>query len=293
MLTSPITKSRQSAASPSRPIAVVTGTSSGFGLYTSVALASAGYDVVATMRNTAKQGKLLAEAQTSGVSERLHVLPLDVTNQESIEAAFEHIRQHCGKVDLLVNNAGYAAGGYVEEVDMDAWRAQLEANFFGTVAVTRAALPIMREQGSGTIVNVSSISGRYAFPGYAPYAASKFAVEGFTEALRLEMLPFGVYAVLIEPGAYKTDIWGKGFSSIHIREDSPYSTPLQAVLQFSKRSSETAPPPQEVARHIVKIARTPRPKLRYFMGRGAAPLRLIRLLPWKWYERLVLWALRR
>ncbi|MFW5433425.1 SDR family oxidoreductase [Paenibacillus apiarius] len=293
MLTSPITNSRQGAASPSRPIAVVTGTSSGFGLYTSVALASAGYDVVATMRNTAKQGKLLAEAQTSGVSERLHVLPLDVTNQESIEAAFEHIRLHCGKVDLLVNNAGYAAGGYVEEVDMDAWRAQLEANFFGTVAVTRAALPIMRKQGSGTIVNVSSISGRYAFPGYAPYAASKFAVEGFTEALRLEMLPFGVYAVLIEPGAYKTDIWGKGFSSIHIREDSPYSTPLQAVLQFSKRSSETAPPPQEVARHIVKIARTPRPKLRYFMGRGAAPLRLIRLLPWKWYERLVLWALRR
>ncbi|TQR42594.1 SDR family oxidoreductase [Paenibacillus popilliae] len=293
MLTSPHTKSQHSNASPSRPIAVVTGTSSGFGLYTSVALAGAGYDVVATMRNTTKQGKLLAEAQTSGVSAYIHVLQLDVTNPESIEAAFEHIRQQYGRVDLLVNNAGYAAGGCVEEVDMDAWHAQLEANFFGTVAVTRAALPIMREQGNGTIVNVSSISGRYAFPGYAPYAASKFAVEGFTEALRLEMLPFGIYAVLVEPGAYKTDIWEKGFSSIQIHENSPYSKLLQAVLQFSKRSSETAPPPQEVARHIVRIARTPRPKLRYFMGRGAMPLRLIRLLPWKWYERLVLWALRR
>jgi len=293
MLTSPHTKPQHSIASPSRPIAVVTGTSSGFGLYTSVALASAGYDVVATMRNTAKQSKLLAEAQTCGVSAYIHVLSLDVTNQESIEAAFVHIREQYGRVDLLVNNAGYAAGGYVEEVDMDAWRAQLETNFFGTVAVTRTALPIMREQGSGTIVNVSSISGRYAFPGYAPYAASKFAVEGFTEALRLEMLPFGVYAVLIEPGSYKTDIWEKGFSSIQKRENSPYSKLLQAVLQFSKRSSETAPPPQEVARHIVKISRTPRPKLRYFMGRGAMPLRLIRLFPWKWYEKLVLWALRR
>lgn len=292
-MASPQTKLQHSAVSPSRPIAVVTGTSSGFGLYTSVALASAGYDVVATMRNTAKQGKLLAEAQTCGVSAYIHVLSLDVTNQESIEAAFVHIREQYGRVNLLVNNAGYAAGGYVEEVDMDAWRAQLETNFFGTVAVTRAVLPIMREQGCGTIVNVSSISGRYAFPGYAPYAASKFAVEGFTEALRLEMLPFGVYAVLIEPGSYKTDIWEKGFSSIQIRENSPYSKLLQAVLQFSKRSSETAPPPQEVARHIVKIARTPRPKLRYFMSREATPLRLIRLLPWKWYERLVLWALRR
>lgn len=289
----PQTKLQHSSASPSRPIAVVTGTSNGFGLYTSVALACAGYDVVATMRNTAKHGKLLAEAQTCGVSAYIHVLPLDVTNQESIEAAFVHIREQYGRVDLLVNNAGYAAGGYVEEVDMDAWHAQLETNFFGTVAVTRAVLPIMREQGSGTIVNVSSISGRYAFPGYAPYAASKFAVEGFTEALRLEMLPFGVYAVLIEPGSYKTDIWEKGFSTIQMRENSPYSKLLQAVLQFSKRSSETAPPPQEVARHIVKIARTPRPKLRYFMGRGAMPLRLIRLLPWKWYEKLVLWALRR
>ncbi|WP_019421229.1 SDR family oxidoreductase [Paenibacillus sp. OSY-SE] len=293
MLTSPNTESNRPAASPSRPIAVVTGTSSGFGLYTSVALAHAGYDVVATMRNTAKQEKLQAEALAGGGSERIHVLPLDVTDAKSVEAAFAHIRQHYGKVDLLVNNAGYAAGGYIEEVDMDAWRAQLETNFFGTVAVTRAVLPMMREQGSGTIVNVSSISGRYAFPGYAPYAASKFAVEGFTEALRLEMLPFGVYAVLIEPGAYKTDIWGKGFSSIQARDGSPYSKPLQAVLQFSKRSAETAPPPQEVARHIIKIARTPRPKLRYFMGRGAAPLRLIRLFPWKWYERLVLWALRR
>lgn len=277
-----------------RAVALVTGASSGFGLHTSVALAQAGFRVVAAMRSPEKRHDLLQTAETAGVRERIDVRRMDVTDHAGIVQTVEEIAAAYGRIDVLVNNAGFAAGGVVEEVDGDTWRAQMETNFFGTVAVTRAVLPHMRRQRRGKIINMSSVSGRTAFPGYAPYAASKFAVEGFTEALRLEVLPFGIHAVLIEPGAYKTEIWRKGFATIRMREDSPYQPMLEAVLRMSRRTAETAPPPQEVAAAVVKAALAPAPRLRYPLGRGTAAMSLLRsLLPWKWYERIVLWALHR
>ncbi|WP_029098205.1 SDR family oxidoreductase [Brevibacillus thermoruber] len=277
-----------------RAVALVTGASSGFGLHTSVALAQAGFRVVATMRSPEKRHDLLQTAETAGVRERIDVRRMDVTDHAGIVQTVEEIAAAYGRIDVLVNNAGFAAGGVVEEVDGDTWRAQMETNFFGTVAVTRAVLPHMRRQRRGKIINMSSVSGRTAFPGYAPYAASKFAVEGFTEALRLEVLPFGIHAVLIEPGAYKTEIWRKGFATIRMRENSPYQPMLEAVLRMSRRTAETAPPPQEVAAAVVKAALAPAPRLRYPLGRGTAAMSLLRsLLPWKWYERIVLWALHR
>lgn len=277
-----------------RAVALVTGASSGFGLHTSVALAQAGFRVVAAMRSPEKRHDLLQTAETAGVRERIDVRRMDVTDHAGIVQTVEEIAAAYGRIDVLVNNAGFAAGGVVEEVDGDTWRAQMETNFFGTVAVTRAVLPHMRGQRRGKIINMSSVSGRTAFPGYAPYAASKFAVEGFTEALRLEVLPFGIHAVLIEPGAYKTEIWRKGFATIRMRENSPYQPMLKAVLRMSRRTAETAPPPQEVAAAVVKAALAPAPRLRYPLGRGTAAMSLLRsLLPWKWYERIVLWALHR
>jgi NAD(P)-dependent dehydrogenase (short-subunit alcohol dehydrogenase family) len=277
-----------------RAVALVTGASSGFGLHTSVALAQAGFRVVAAMRSPEKRHDLLQTAETAGVRERIDVRRMDVTDHAGIIQTVEEIAAAYGRIDVLVNNAGFAAGGVVEEVDGDTWRAQMETNFFGTVAVTRAVLPHMRRQRRGKIINMSSVSGRTAFPGYAPYAASKFAVEGFTEALRLEVLPFGIHAVLIEPGAYKTEIWRKGFATIRMRENSPYQPMLKAVLRMSRRTAETAPPPQEVAAAVVKAALAPAPRLRYPLGRGTAAMSLLRsLLPWKWYERIVLWALHR
>jgi NAD(P)-dependent dehydrogenase (short-subunit alcohol dehydrogenase family) len=277
-----------------RAVALVTGASSGFGLHTSVALAQAGFRVVAAMRSPEKRHDLLQTAETAGVRERIDVRRMDVTDHAGIVQTVEEIAAAYGRIDVLVNNAGFAAGGVVEEVDGDTWRAQMETNFFGTVAVTRAVLPHMRRQRRGKIINMSSVSGRTAFPGYAPYAASKFAVEGFTEALRLEVLPFGIHAVLIEPGAYKTEIWRKGFATIRMRENSPYQPMLEAVLRMSRRTAETAPPPQEVAAAVVKAALGPAPRLRYPLGRGTAAMSLLRsLLPWKWYERIVLWALHR
>ncbi|WP_144934931.1 SDR family oxidoreductase [Paenibacillus sp. 32O-W] len=278
-----------------RPVAIVTGSSSGFGLHTCILLAKEGYTVIATMRDPSRGSELLRKAEEAGeeVSSAIHIRTLDVTDAIQAEAVVgETVRQY-GCIDLLVNNAGYACGGYAEEVPLEEWRSQFETNFFGALSLTKAVLPSMRERGRGKIINMSSISGRFGLPGYAPYAASKFALEGFSEALRLEMLPYGVHVVLIEPGAYRTAIWNKGFEAINIRPESPYRPWMEAVLRFSRRTAETAPGPEQVARAVVKAARKRSPRLRYPIGRGSLLLRAGRmLLPWRWLERIVLQALK-
>lgn len=272
-----------------RPVAFVTGSSSGFGLLTSVSLARSGYIVMATMRDTDKRHELLRQASAHGVSESVRVLEMDVTDHRAVLEAVSSVIEQYGAIDVLVNNAGFAVGGVVEEIEMDAWRSQVETNVFGLIAVTKAVLPSMRERGKGLIVNIGSISGRIGFPGYAPYAASKFAVEGFSEALRLEMLPFGVHVVLIEPGAYNTAIWEKGFDQIRSRPDSPYRPVLQAVLRYSRKAASEASDPQEVADLVVRLAKDPAPRLRYALGKGNRISLLGKtLLPWKWFERIVM-----
>jgi NAD(P)-dependent dehydrogenase (short-subunit alcohol dehydrogenase family) len=270
------------------PVAVVTGASSGFGLLTAVALAKAGYIVVATVRDPARSAALTQEAKLAGVSERIECMPLDVTDHEAIENASAAVIDRHGRIDVLVNNAGFALGGFAEEVPIAEWRRQFETNFFGLVAMTQAVLPHMRARRSGTIVNVSSVSGLVGLPGYAPYAASKHAVEGFSESLRLEMADFGLKVVLIEPGAFRTDIWAKGFAQIRRTEHSPYRAKLDRVLDYSRRTAETAPAPQAVAEAIVRIVLARSPKLRYPLGRGSRMLSLVKaIIPWKWYERAV------
>lgn len=272
-----------------QPVALVTGASSGFGLFTSVALARNGYRTIATMRNPDKSDALLEHAERSGVQELIDIMPLDVTDHEAIGQTVGSIVKTYGRIDVLVNNAGFAVGGYAEEVPMELWRQQLETNVFGVIAATKAVLPHMRERRSGCIVNVGSISGRNGFPGYAPYSTSKFAVEGFSESLRLEMKPFGVRVVLIEPGAYKTDIWQKGFASMCTSEASPYRHLLEKVLRYSRQAAATAPDAAEVADTIVRVVRSKHPKLRYPLGRGAKlSLGSKALLPWRWYEAIVL-----
>ncbi|ULO05572.1 SDR family oxidoreductase [Paenibacillus sp. 19GGS1-52] len=269
-------------------IALITGTSSGFGLLTAVTLAGKGFIVVATMRDLSRKAELERQAAEAGVLDRIHVMTLDVTVGASIEAAVAAIHDTFGRIDVLVNNAGFAVGGFVEEVSMEDWRQQLDTNFFGLVAVTKAVLPAMRKQGSGIIINVGSVSGLSGFPGFAPYAASKFAVEGFSESLRHELSPFGIKVVLIEPGSYRTPIWGKGIDHISTSEESPYAEHLAAVLKYSRHAAETAPDPQQVADLIGRITSMRAPRLRYPIGKGSRLLILGKtLLPWKWLERLI------
>ncbi|SDC65013.1 Short-chain dehydrogenase [Paenibacillus sp. UNCCL117] len=269
-------------------VALVTGASSGFGLLTSAALARKGYIVIATMRNPAASGALLEQAERDGVLNRIETMTLDVTDFSAIEAVVRTVRERYGQIDVLVNNAGFAVGGFIEDVPMEAFRSQLETNLFGLMAITKEVLPIMRERRSGYIVNIGSMSGRFAFPGYGAYAVSKFAVEGFSESLRLELKPLGVHVVLLEPGAYRTAIWQKGFASIHTTEASSYRSRLERILRITKRSAEAAPNPQEVADTIVSIVESPKPRFRYPLGKGSSLALLAKaIVPWAWYERLV------
>lgn len=272
-----------------RPIALVTGSSSGFGMYASVALVKAGYHVISTMRDTSKRKDLDKLAQSQLVSEHLEVHKLDVTKPAEISRTVSSIIDRHQHIDLLLNNAGHAFGGYAEEITSEQWRQQFDVNVFGLIDVTRAVLPHMRKRQSGRIINVSSISGRFGFPGLAPYSASKHAVEGFSESLRLEMLPFGIHVVLIEPGSYRTSIWEKGIARVQQRADSPYAKQMEQMMNLVGSITSDAPAPDEVIAAIVHAATTDKPKLRYPVGNGVRLTLLAKqCLPWKWVESIVL-----
>lgn len=257
-------------------------------MLTALACAAKGHRVIAAMRDPGRQGRLLAEAGKRRLADRIEVCPLDVNDGEAAARAIADVIARHGRLDMLVNNAGYARGGMVEEVPLAEWRAQMETNFFAAVRLAQLAAPHMRKQRSGIIVNVSSISGRMALPGFGPYSASKFALEGFTEALRLELAPFGIRVVLVEPGAYRTAIWQKGFDLVQPQPASPYRALTEAVFRKARQSAERAPDPAEVAERIAALADRPAPPLRLPMGRGVRAAVAVRsLLPWKLYERML------
>jgi len=270
-------------------VALITGTSSGIGYQAALALAREGYHVAATMRNLAARDRLLNAAQQMGVADRLEVYRLDVTDAEAATQVVAAVADRWGRIDLLVNNAGMAVGGFVEEVDLEAWQEQFAVNVWGLLAVTKAVLPVMRWQKSGRIINISSVAGRFGFPALAPYAASKFAVEGLSEALRLELLPFGIQVVLIEPGAFRTAIWEKGLGRIASDPGSPYADMAARIARQVMRSAQTAPPPDAVVATLLKAARAKHPRLRYVVGSGARRLLWLKaLLPWTVVERAAL-----
>lgn len=273
-----------------RGIALITGTSSGFGLLTSVALAKEGYHVVAAMRDLGKSDRLLRAAKEAGVPEgRIEVVRLDVTEMESIPGVIANILDKHGRIDVLINNAGFARGGFVEQVPMDEWRSVIETNVFGLIAVTKAVIPSMRERRAGKIVNISSVSGLVGLPAMGPYCTSKFAVEGFSESLRLEMLPFGVEVVLVEPASYKTDIWEKGLNGMEADPNTPYGEMMVTAYKWAKRMGEKGGDPNEVVELIQSVVRAPAPALRHPIGKGIkSMLFLKRMLPSKSMENLLL-----
>ncbi|MBX5436623.1 MAG: SDR family oxidoreductase [Alicyclobacillaceae bacterium] len=270
-------------------MALVTGASSGFGLHLSVALARQGHEVVAAVRNLARGQALTEAAREAGVPNRIHIRRYDVRNTGEAPAFIDDVVKQFGRLDILVNNAGYAAGGFVEDVPMEVWRDQFDTNFFGVVALTRAALPHMRRQHSGWIVNISSIGGRVAAPGMGPYVASKFALEGFTEALRMEMRSYGVHVILVEPGAYRTAIWEKGLANVSADPStSPYGREIEVLMAGVRQVAERAGDPQEVVHTILRALAQPRPRLRYPVGRGVrAAVWSKAVLPWRLFEGLV------
>lgn len=270
-------------------IAVITGASSGFGLLTSVELAGAGYRVVATMRNLERRHLLDDALRKRNATAKVDVRQLDITDTDGIARTIEKIASDYGRIDLLVNNAGFAMAGFLEDVTLEELRRQFETNFFGHVTVTKAVLPVMRRQRSGHIVMVTSIGGRCAAPVIGSYSASKFALEGWTEALRIEMQPLGVQVVLVEPGAFATDIWDRNaqVSPVSLDPKSPNHVRAKRFSEYALKNTVKRDA-REVAQLMLRIAENPRPKLRYLAGTDARiQLWLKTLLPWRQYERMI------
>ncbi len=271
-------------------LAVVTGSSSGIGLLTAVELAQSGYRVVATMRNLANSGRLEQAAQKAGIADRMNVLRLDITEFESLPVAVEEIVRSHDRIDVLVNNAGFSAAGFAEDMTLAELRHQLETNFFGNVAMTKAVLPVMREQKSGHIITVTSVAGLLGQPMLSAYSASKYALEGWNESLSIETHSLGIRVSLVEPGAYDTDIWERNvvIAKGSLDPASPNKERSQRFADFVKNSAKRRRDAREVAKLIVRIAHDPNPKLRYLIGNDAKiQVWLKRLVPWRKYERIV------
>jgi NAD(P)-dependent dehydrogenase (short-subunit alcohol dehydrogenase family) len=274
-------------------IAVITGASSGIGLLTAVELARSGFQVVATMRELSRRTGLEQAAGLAGVSPYVDIRRLDITDFDLIPSLVESVIRDFGRVDVLVNNAGFAVAGFAEDLTLGEIRSQFETNFFGHVAMTKAVLPVMRQQKSGHIIMVSSVSGLHAAPTISSYSASKFALEGWSEALRMEVNRLGIKVVLVEPGSFQTDIWTR---NAYIGEKVlDGSSPNRERGQKMRDRIQSIPKrdPIIVAKAIAQIARDPHPRLRYLVGNDArTQLWLKRILPWKWHERLVAKALK-
>jgi len=273
----------------SEKIALVTGSSSGFGLLTSIELARAGFLVVATLRDPGRRERLDQAAGAAGVAARVDVRALDVTRFDSMPGLVEGVVRDHGRIDVLVNNAGFALAGFAEDVALEELRQQFETNFFGAVALTKAVLPVMRRQRSGHVIQMSSISGLHGSGGLSGYSASKHALEGWSESLRLEVSGLGIKVVVVEPGAFETDIWTKGaVSAKEARKDT--SPNFQRSLRMRERVRNIPKSdPIAVARAIADIALDPDPRLCYLLGRDAkVQMVMKRVLPWKWHEKAIL-----
>jgi len=250
-------------------IAVVTGSSSGIGYETSLLLARNQYTTYASMRNMKKSDELLKIASKENIP--LKVIQLDVNDDKSVSNAIDSIVKENGMIDVLVNNAGFDLFGSLEELTIEEIKGQFETNFFGAARVTKSVIPTMRKQGSGIIINVSSIGGRIGLvPCNTMYHASKFALEGFTESLRHELTEFNIDVILIEPGAIRSNFaenirTAKNYDS----NNSPYAKTVQKVFEGFEPMLANASDPKEVAQVILNAANSSSPNIRYTVGKDA------------------------
>jgi NAD(P)-dependent dehydrogenase (short-subunit alcohol dehydrogenase family) len=250
---------------------LITGSNSGIGSETVKAFANAGWNVAATMRNTANDGAL-------SKLPRVRVYRLDVTDAESVSSAFRDVIKDHGHIDVVVNNAGYGLVGVFESMTDDVLQRQFETNVIGLMRVTRAAISHMRERRSGTIVQVSSMGGRITFPLYAPYHATKWAVEGFTESLQWELEQVGIRVKLVEPGLIKTDFAGRSSEMSFLPSPNPYESFIAKFNTAATKALADAVEPAIVAAAILKAATDTSSTLRYPVGNPAPMLLRLRKL---------------
>lgn len=265
-----------------KKVALVTGASSGIGEATVKTLLAAGYTVFAAARRQER----MRELERQGAI----LLALDLTDDASIVRAAEQVLSTQGRIDVLVNNAGYGSYGAVEDVPMDEARRQFEVNVFGLARLSQLLTPIMRQQRSGTILNVTSIGGKFGEPLGGWYHATKFAVEGLSDCMRMELARFGIHVVVVEPGAIRTEWGGIALESALRYSGSTAYAELarEKAAFFGNADSGLGADPSVVAKGILRILRARRPRTRYAIG-GGAPifLALVRLLPDRALDRLM------
>ena len=268
---------------------LVTGASTGIGRAAALRLDRAGNRIIASVRRE-EDGRKLKEA----ASNRLEHVIIDVTDQSQIDAGAETVRGVTDRLDGLVNNAGTAIAGPLELLPMDQFRAQIEINLIGQVAVTQAFLPLLRT-ARGRVVFVSSIGGRIALPFNGPYNASKFGLEAIGDSLRQEVRPFGMEVVLVEPGSVATPIWDKGtdradklLEGVAPDELAPYEKRLGAFRRLAEETGKRGVDPEDVAQVIETALTTEKPRTRYVVGRDAKMrVRVRRLVSDRIFDRLV------
>ena len=272
----------------SRSTVFITGASSGIGKATALLMAEQGYVVFGTSRFEDRLADLQREATERGVDVKGVVL--DINDERAVDSAMPRLLEEAGGAfDVLVNNAGYGLWGPIQSLAMDELRTQFETNFFAAFRLTNAVLPAMIERRRGTIINVSSVLGRIATPFNGAYAASKFALEGMSEALRVELRPFGVKVALVEPGLFETGfIDNMTRSRASERTDLPYQPYMDRYRNKHRRFELRAADPIEVAKVILKIARSRNPSLRHPVGLDArSGLLGARLLPQRLFEAML------
>ena len=256
-----------------RKVVLITGASSGIGQSTARLLTQRGFTVFGTSR------------KSSGIDAipGVEVLPLDVRIDESVDACLEAVSKQAERVDIVINNAGYELGGAIEETTLEEVKAQFETNFYGVARMIKAVLPIMRRQGKGQIINISSLAGLVPVPFLGIYSASKFALEGYTEGLRHELKPFNIQVSLVEPGFIKTNLASnRQYTADQI---SDYERWRQRAFEAMRQYEEKAPEPTLVAECVLRVIESKSPKLRYRVGKDATrTTRLRRFLPESLFE---------
>lgn len=259
-------------------VVLITGGSSGLGKAMAEHLSQLGYRVFATGRNPKQE-----------VSRSYELIPMDVTKLETIRTAVDHIMQQCGRLDVLINNAGVGITGPVEETSLDAVRNTFETNYFGALAVMQHVLPIMRKQSDGFIINITSIAGYMGLPFRAAYSASKSSLELTTEALRMELVGSGIKVVNVAPGDFATNI-AAGRYHAPLMEGSPYATTYGRSLKTMNEHVDEGLDPVVMARQVGRILQQPHPDVHYRVGSRLQRFSvwLKGVLPGKWYERLLM-----
>jgi NAD(P)-dependent dehydrogenase (short-subunit alcohol dehydrogenase family) len=242
---------------------LITGSSRGLGRQLAEAVLTEGHRLLATARDPSQLADLVDR-----YGDRIRAFALDVTDEQAARDAINAAVEAFGRLDVLVNNAGYGNIGSIEDTELANFRAQIETNLFGVINVTKAAIPVLREQGSGHIIQLSSVGGRVGAMGRAPYSAAKWGVEGFSEVLAKEMGPLGVRVTIIEPGGFRTDFAG---SSTTIAEGRPeYDSTVGAAARFQRRYDGAQPgDPAKAAAVIVQLASLDEPPFRLLLGSDA------------------------